>query len=132
MLMAQYFLSRDLLEYFAAGLVVPVPLNRKKQKLRGFNQAEALAQEFARRTGLPCLSLLRKIKPSRSQVELEREERLKNVLGSFSASPRPSLGERKIILIDDVATTGATLNECAKVLKKEGAGEVWGLVVARN
>lgn len=96
------------------------------------NQAELLAAEFARRTGLEFLPILRKIKSSKRQVYLEREERLANLAGLFEADPHPSLDERKVILIDDVATTGATLNECAKVLKAQGAGEIWGLVVARN
>lgn len=131
-ILTDYFISRDLQTYFASSVIVPVPLHKNKQKIRGFNQAEAIAEKFAQRLGLEYLPSLEKLKNVESQVELERQERLLNVKGVFAAKPIPSLGERKVILIDDVATTGATLNECAKVLKKQGVKEIWGLVVARN
>lgn len=132
-ILVDYFVKRDLLDYFAGSFVIPVPLHKKRFKIRGFNQAELLAQNFAKSLGFECLKLLQKTKATKRQVELEGAERLKNLEGAFSVLPMPpSLGERKIILVDDVATTGATLNECAKVLRAQGAGEIWGLVVARN
>ncbi len=131
-LLTDFFISLDLLDFFATSAVIPVPLHKRRLRERGFNQAQVLAQKFAHKTGLEFLEVLRKEKNTKDQIELSREERLRNVQDSFASLPHPSLGERKIILVDDVATTGATLNECAKVLRGQGAGEIWGLVVARN
>ncbi len=132
LLLADFFLGRDLSDFFANAVVVPVPLHRRRQRLRGFNQAAILAQEFAGRLGLEYLPILERLKNNRRQTELPREERLQNVQNLFRVQAVPSLGERKIILLDDVATTGATLNECAKVLRIQKPSEIWGLVVARN
>lgn len=132
LILTDFFLSRDLTDYFASAAVVAVPLHRKRLRQRGFNHAELLAQNFAKNLGYPFLPILQKIKNTQTQVDLERSQRLTNLAGSFAAAPTPALGERKIILVDDVATTGATLNECAKLLKAQQAAEVWGLVVARN
>ena len=131
-ILADFFVAQKLEEYFASSAVIPVPLHRRRFRERGFNQAELLAEGFASRLGLEYLPILKRTKNSQSQVDLERGERLENVKNLFAAPPRPSLGERKIILVDDVATTGATLNECAKELKKQSPSEIWGLVVARN
>ena len=132
LILADYFVNRELTDYFAGSAVIPVPMREKRKRMRGFNQAELVASQFAKRLGLEYLPILSKNKETKSQVELERNERLKNVEGKFMVKPTPSLGERKIILIDDVAATGATLNECAKVLKQRQVSEIWGLVVARN
>ncbi|MBI4124875.1 MAG: ComF family protein [Deltaproteobacteria bacterium] len=132
LLLADYLIKRDLLNYFASAAVIPVPLHKRRLRLRGFNQAELVAQDLAKLTGLEYTPILQRTKNTKSQVDLPREERLKNLEGAFSAAPAPSLGERKIILIDDVSTTGATLNECAKVLRRQSVAEIWGLVVARN
>ncbi|SRR3989338_2648809 len=131
-ILADYLVRNDLLDYFETAAVVPVPLHDRRRRLRGFNQAELIAYHLSRKFGFSYLPILKRIKPTPSQVELPREERLNNVRGVFAAEPTPSLGERKIILIDDVATTGATLNECAKVLMQGEPREIWGLVVARN
>lgn len=131
-LLADHLVAQDTLDYFDAAAVVPVPLHRKREKQRGYNQAALLAVNLAKRLNLEYSPVLKKTKKTSSQIDLERHERLENVRDSFAAVPPPSLGERKILLIDDVATTGATLNECAKVLHTHGAGEIWGLVVARN
>jgi len=131
-ILADFFVNRELSDYFIGAAVIPVPMRRKKLRTRGFNQAELIASEFAKRTGIQYLPVLEKIKDTESQVELERFERLENMKGAFIARPMPSLGERKIILVDDVATTGATLNECAKALRVNQPAEIWGLVVARN
>lgn len=131
-LMADYLVKKDLLEYFENALVIPVPSHKKRLKLRGFNQAEILAQKFAQSLNLGYLPILQKIRPTKRQVDLEKEKRFENVRNAFFAPPIPSLGERIVIIVDDVATTGATLNECAKVLKTQNPREIWGFVVARN
>ena len=127
------FLTRERIrDYFASSLVTTVPLHCKRQRERGYNQADLIAAEFAKRVEFEYAPILERVKNTRDQVDLEKEERLENMAGAFSAMAMPSLGERKIILIDDVATTGATLNECARTLKKQNVVEIWGLVVARN
>lgn len=131
-LLVDHLARLDLLDYFQSATVIPVPLYRKKLKQRGYNQAALLAEGVAKRLNCQYLPILEKTKPTVRQVDLPREARFLNVTGSFAAIPLPSLGERKILLVDDVATTGATLNECAKVLAEQGAGETWALVVARN
>lgn len=132
LLMTDYFISRNLLDYFRNAVVVPVPLFKKRRLIRGFNQAEILAENFAKKLGFQYLPILRRIRNTQSQVDLSRPERICNVRNAFTISPMPVIGERKIILVDDIATTGATLNECAKALKAYGAKEIWGLVVAKN
>lgn len=131
-LMIDYLVKNDLLEYFSRATIIPVPLAKRRVRERGFNQAGLLAQNLAEKLHLEYLPILEKIKHSKRQVDLSREERVQNVVGHFRASILPSLGEQKILLIDDVATTGATLNECAKVLREQQVSEIWGFVVARN
>ena len=111
-------------------LVVPVPLSKKKLRRRGYNQAELIAKELSDNI---CADVLFKKFHTKSQVEVkDREERLANIVGSFEVrSPRAIRGE-KIILIDDVLTTGATMREAKKVLKQAGAKKVAGVVVARG
>ncbi|TSC87958.1 MAG: comF family protein [Microgenomates group bacterium Gr01-1014_16] len=121
-------------------VVVPVPLHPKRLRERGFNQAEIIAKSFAARHSLACNShLLSRIKETKPQVGRTREERLSAMSGAFTTSPLPLslFKEREIrtpsavILVDDVWTTGATMRECARVLKKAGVKQVWGFVLAR-
>lgn len=117
---------------FKDNLVVPVPLSRKRLRWRGFNQAELLAKKVAEKYGLALDSHnLIRIKHKKPQAKLNEIHRLENIKGCFSWQGG-NLNKKNIILIDDVVTTGATLNECAKVLKASGAGEVFGLVVAKG
>lgn len=113
-------------------LIIPVPLSKKRKRWRGFNQAEEIAKPLAEYLKLPLLSgnLLR-IKHTRPQVKLNEAERKKNLAGCFGWKGEDLRG-RKILLVDDVATTGTTLNECAKALKENGAKEVWGLAAAKG
>jgi len=119
---------------FESGILVPVPLSKKREAERGFNQAVLLAEELKKRLGFEVLrGGLVKTKETFSQTGLTKEERKKNVKGSFSfVGEKKSLEKNTIFLVDDVMTTGSTLKECARVLKKAGAGTVWGLVIARD
>jgi ComF family protein len=113
-------------------IVVSVPLHKKRLQWRGFNQAELIANIFCRHFGLKLKSsLLIRKRYTKPQMRLKKEKRLKNLLSAFAYNGE-NLKHRPVILIDDVATTGSTLNECAKVLKQNGASEVWGLVVAHG
>lgn len=133
-LMADLIVKNDMVDYFAHSLVVPVPMYKNRVRFRGFNQAEEIAKHFSANLGLAYCDLLIKSRSTTRQVELEKKLRLENLKGAFALRDTPGnkLSGQKIILIDDVATTGSTLNECALVLKKSGPAEIWGLVVARN
>ena len=112
-------------------MIVPVPLSRGRQKERGYNQSEVLACHLARQLGLrePVYALIRSA-ATESQTFLNRVLRQKNIRHAFSLSQDIDVTGRHIILVDDVLTTGATLNECARILKKKGARKVTGLTLA--
>lgn len=109
-----------------------VPMHRKKQWTRGYNQSELLARSLSKRAKIPLINVLQKAKNTKSQADLNREERLKNLDDAFEINSNISLLDRSVIIIDDVITTGSTLNECAKVLKSVGAREVIGVVFAHS
>ncbi len=111
--------------------VVPVPLHWKKQWSRGFNQAELLARPIAKRRNIPVLKALRRSKPTDVQASLTMAARRKNVQGAFSTRKGADLKGKKILLIDDVMTTGATAGACAMALKRAGAASVTLAVLAR-
>ena len=106
-------------------LIMPVPLHPRRLRARGFNQSLLLARGVASKTGaeLDFLSLRRR-KFTRPQTELSSEERKRNVRKAFEVVNPEAVKGRTILLVDDVATTGSTLNECAKALKRAGADSV--------
>jgi len=106
-----------------------VPLTSKKRRERGFNQAELLARELGRLTGLPVVAALQKVRQTEDQTGLGPKERRENVRGAFA--PRGEAQAERIVLIDDVYTTGATAEECSRALREGGYGEVYVLTVAR-
>jgi competence protein ComFC len=113
--------------------IVPVPLHPTKKREREFNQAERLARPLSRATGIPVNDrLIRRVKPTRTQTLLTRQERATNVRAAFAPRGRPRLDGRRVVLLDDVFTTGATTSACAKVLRSAGAGEVCVWTVARG
>ena len=113
-----------------AQIVLPMPLHADRLCERGFNQSGEIARHLAHRLGLSHrVDLLHRQRPTRPQAELLPGERQRNVRGAFSCSA--DLGGRDIILVDDVMTTGASANECARVLGLHGAGEITVVVAAR-
>jgi len=120
-------------EIFKDSLVIPVPLIKKKLKYRGFNQSLEIAESLSKRTPLKKeFNNLIKIKNTPSQTELSSEQRKENVKNSFTCKNPERIKNRKIFLVDDVYTTGSTLEEASKTLKKAGAKKVWGIVIARE
>ncbi|MBT0651600.1 ComF family protein [Geomobilimonas luticola] len=116
----------------AADLVVPVPLHVRRLRQRGFNQAILLGQVVAGQWHLPLdRTCLRRIRWTEPQVNLAAAERAANVRGAFAVTAPARVAGRRIILVDDVFTTGSTVAECARVLKGAGAGEVLVVTVAR-
>jgi ComF family protein len=115
----------------ALDAVAAVPMHWWKRYRRGFNQAELLATEVSRATGLPRLSLLRRARWMAAQAGLGSAERRRNATAAFSLMPRRTLSGRRILLVDDVFTTGATAMACARLLKQGGASYVAVLTIAR-
>lgn len=115
-------------------ILAPIPLYPARERGRGFNQAELLAKAAAENLGAELgAGLLKKIKDTPPQARTSsKKERFENIKGSFEAEPNPVLKESRIVLIDDILTTGATMSEAAKALKKAGAKVVVGLVVAKG
>ena len=111
---------------------IPVPLFSKKEKERGFNQSELHLDALKEKINIKCVpQALEKIKDTLPQMSLKRKERGKNLFGAFAVKDRREVRGKNIVLLDDVMTTGATLHECAKVLRRAGAKKVFGLILAR-
>ena len=108
-----------------------IPLSRKRLRKRGYDQARLLAEETAERLHIPCMSLLEKTRnnPAQSGV-LGREERKRNVSGVYRFSGKEVIEGKKILLIDDIITTGATMEEASRILRQAGAKEVYGAAAA--
>jgi competence protein ComFC len=114
-------------------LLIPIPIHKKKLDKRGFNQSEKIVRELSILTKIPIRNLLLKATNTKSQMSIrDIKERKNNLKNSFEIKKNiPSLPQ-KVILIDDIVTTGSTLDECAKILKKAGVKKVVGLVLAKG
>ena len=113
--------------------IVPAPLSHKKKRKRGFNQSEEIGKVIGAATGIPLFSdVLVKTKETKPQMELKRDERIKNIKDCFEIKNKEKIKGKTILLLDDVYTTGSTMEECAGVLKQSGAKEIWGITVARE
>ncbi len=141
----EHFLRRPLARWLAESLqtddrlldpptdaLVPVPLHRRRERERGFNQADALCRRLGRETGLPVWQALRRVRSTPKQARLSREERLNNLRGAFQPVPRQPVTDAHLLLVDDVFTTGSTVHECARVLREAGAASVRVLTVTRR
>lgn len=115
-----------------ADIVVPVPLHPERRRERGYNQAELIARPLAKRLNLRLeSSLLRRVKPRPAQLVLSRTEHWKSVRGAYTTDKGCRVDNLRVLLVDDVLTTGATLDACARALKKSGASVILGLTVGR-
>lgn len=116
-----------------ADAVVAVPLHWTRRLARGYNQSELLAREAAQYLGKPLLrGALARSRKTLPQFHLSRAERLENLRGCFSVRGRAAVKGKKLLLVDDICTTAATLEECARALRKAGASKVFGLTAARD
>ncbi|TAN36411.1 MAG: ComF family protein [Verrucomicrobia bacterium] len=141
---AAHWLAPDLMRLLHAGLqtmpefgsldaIACVPLHRVRQRTRGYNQAALLAHSLAREVQKPFLRrALMRHRPTGTQTHLTARERVANVHGAFAVRRPEVVQGRAVLLVDDVMTTGATLSECARVLKAAGATRVCALTVARG
>jgi competence protein ComFC len=114
-------------------LVVPVPLAPSRARQRGYNQAELLARRVATRLNVPLAAALRRTQDGKPQaLSATAEERRRNVVGAFEVVRADAVAGRRILVVDDVATTGASLDACARTLLDAGAEDVGGLTLARE
>jgi len=126
---------QELAAEFNEALVVPVPLHASKLRQRGFNQAEEIAKSAPKQLKTARLQLapavLERRRATETQTGLTRAQRLENIRGAFSVKQSERLRERDVILVDDVFTTGTTVSECARVVRRAGASRVFVAMVAR-
>lgn len=129
----------DLEPFFGDGtvLVLPVPLHPEKLRQRGFNQSELIARTALKlRPAEDRLALnagvLARLRPTQSQIGLTRRQRRENLRGAFAVVKPDKIAGREILLVDDVFTTGTTVSECARILRRAGASKVWVATVART
>lgn len=134
-LMIKYFEKKILPAFLAISpIVLPVPLHPRRLNWRGFNQSEIIAQKIAEHFNWPCdPHLIKRIKNLKPQADIkDKKTRRKNVSGIFTCANSETVNNQQVILIDDISTTGSTLDDCARALKSAGAKEVIGFVLARN
>lgn len=112
-------------------LVVPVPLHWYRRNWRDFNQSESIGKLLAQKLGLEFADALVRTRYTKPQAKLKAYDRRLNISGAFTINTKCSVKNAKILLIDDVWTTGSTLKECCYVLKRAGAKEVWAITLAR-
>lgn len=118
---------------FSGFVVVPVPLHKRRLRWRRYNQAQAIAMCLGGMLSAPlACDVLFRTKHTSPQASLKREERVHGMRGAFEVRGAKTVCGKSILLVDDVYTTGATMEECARVLKKAGAAKVFGAVVARG
>jgi len=116
--------------YFNADGIVYIPMTKKAERKRGYNQGKILAKKLSERVGTPVLECVEKVKETKRQATLNRTERLKNLEGAFRVIDKKSVKDKTILIVDDVTTTGATAEAIAVRLKKSGAKTVYLLTVA--
>lgn len=120
-------------EIWQNSILIPVPLDNKKLKTRGYNQSEELAKELSKILKIPVFSdVLIKTKNTPPQMELSKLEREKNLINAFCVRNSEKISGKKIFLVDDVYTTGSTMEQCATVLRENKAKSVWGVAIARE
>lgn len=112
-------------------LIVPVPLHPTRQRERGFNQAMLIAELLSAKTAIPLKPVLQRIRYTTTQTALDRAERMENLHNAFRLRKNADVRALRVLLVDDVLTTGSTLSECARVLKRAGARSVYAATAAR-
>ncbi len=132
--LVEYFSERlsltYLKNYMSADYITFVPMTKKAERKRGYNQSELLAKGLSERVNLPLFTGIEKVKETRRQATLGKKERLSNLDKAFSVKGKASVKDKKLVIVDDVTTTGATAEVVAKCLKKAGAEKVFLITVA--
>lgn len=128
-LLTEYIINNITYEDY---VITYVPLSKKSKRKRGFNQCEYIAKYIAEKISINCMEILVKERETKEQKLLNRDERMLNLYGAFNIKSKIDVKDMKIILIDDVTTTGATLKECCRVLKKYGINDIKLLTLAKS
>ena len=113
-------------------VLVTIPLHSKRLRLRGYNHAQLLAKGLSEKLNLPLIEILQRTKETKSQFGLKLKDRKENLKDAFILNTKYKILNTNIFLVDDILTTGSTLLEAARIFKKNGAGRVWGLTLARD
>lgn len=111
-------------------LLVPVPLHPNRFRERGYNQSALLAKALAEQSGIPWQPCLQRVRDTPHQTGLNRSQRLENLEGAFALHKKANIAGKRIVIVDDVFTTGTTLRQCAKVLHQHGASQILGVTLA--
>ncbi len=118
--------------YEFSPILVPIPLHKKRLRERGYNHAQLLAKGLAKKLNLEVIELLQRTRKTKSQFGLKLKDRKKNVKDAFILNTKYTIQNTNVFLVDDILTTGSTLLEAARILKRQGARKVWGLTLARD
>lgn len=134
---AGYLLSNFLIEMIEeekinADVICYVPMTKKAEKKRGFNQCKLMARNIGYHTNIPVSNCIKKIKNTKEQKTLTKEERIINLKGVFKINNVKDIKNKNVILIDDIMTTGATISECKYILKKSGVKQIIVLTIAKS
>ncbi len=125
--------AREWIAWDEVDAIVPVPLHPRKRREREFNQAELLTEYLGRVVGVPVVAnAVRRVKDTPTQTRLDAEQRRRNLRGAFQVRRGDRIAGRRVVLVDDVFTTGVTLDSCARVLRQAGARGIIALTVARG
>lgn len=129
-LLMDYFVKYNV-QFPSNSVLIPVPIHGRRKRRRGFNQAELIGQNLGFILNILMFTdVLKKNKYTQPQVELSRDDRTKNIVGTFSVRYPQKLKDKTILLLDDVKTTGATLEEAGRTLRNAGVKQVWAITVA--
>lgn len=134
---AGYLLANFLIEIIRESeididIICYIPMIRKDERKRGFNQCKLIANEIGYNLNIPVSNCIKKVKHTKEQKKLTKEERIKNLIGAFEVTSNEDIKNKRVLLIDDVMTTGATIGECTKILKKSGVKEIIVLTIAKS
>lgn len=130
-LMVHYISHNPSLEMKEIDTIIPVPLHQKRHRERGFNQVEMLAQIISRYHDVPVINALERTRDTKANFDLPREERFKNIREAFKVTHLGPVYNKRVLLLDDIFTTGATIMECSRVLKNAGAKRIEVLTLSR-
>ena len=114
-------------------IISAVPIHKKRKKERGYNQSELIAREIAK--NIPVIvykNALKKIKNNKRQSDLSKEDRLDNVKNVYQIANEEIIKDKRVVLFDDIYTTGSTLNECSRLLKQNGVKEILAITLAKG
>lgn len=118
--------------YKSSPILLPIPLHPKRLRKRGYNHAQLLAESLSEKLKLRLIEVLQRTKDTKSQFGLKLKDRKENIKDAFILNSKFIIRDSNIFLVDDILTTGSTLLEAARILKKNGAKKVWGLTLARD